>query len=341
MASHLQNNVVPLGTVRPDLPPWLCDWVMWLINRRVEDRPGSAKEALDAFQQQASAWETAMQAAPMAAAAMAVLAAAPPPTGSSPHSVRTGRDGSSTGRMNGGVAVAPKVRRGMPRWMLFLLPTVITAAAAGGLWMWKQSQDSSTGKGGKSPLDVPDSLVTPAKPPPPPATESTPPKVLAPGRSTEPRPPRPAPVVANTGPLKLTPLTIPVGSGDTVLAVDHARIIGADARPRTSVRAIGHWTNPGTKVAWQLDVEKSGRFAVSVQQSTDDPAARGTYRIDVDGQKLGAEVKPTPSRTNLQWVDLGTIDIKSGDGLLVIEPTAIGDKKNGLMNLSAVKLKRL
>jgi len=49
MASHLQNTVIPLQQVRPDLPVWLCEWVMWHIQRDMEHRPSSAKLALEKF----------------------------------------------------------------------------------------------------------------------------------------------------------------------------------------------------------------------------------------------------------------------------------------------------
>lgn len=49
MASHLEHRVVPLHELRPDLPPWVCDWIMWHINRRPEDRPENAREALQSF----------------------------------------------------------------------------------------------------------------------------------------------------------------------------------------------------------------------------------------------------------------------------------------------------
>ncbi len=49
MASHLQGSVQPLAEVRPDLPTWVCDWVMWHIARNVDDRPNSAREALERF----------------------------------------------------------------------------------------------------------------------------------------------------------------------------------------------------------------------------------------------------------------------------------------------------
>jgi serine/threonine protein kinase len=49
MAGHLQNSVQPLHELRPDLPAWLCAWVMWHIARSMDDRPESARVALEKF----------------------------------------------------------------------------------------------------------------------------------------------------------------------------------------------------------------------------------------------------------------------------------------------------
>ena len=49
MASHLQNSVIPLQQIRPDLPVWLCEWVMWHIQREMDHRPESALLALQKF----------------------------------------------------------------------------------------------------------------------------------------------------------------------------------------------------------------------------------------------------------------------------------------------------
>ena len=48
-ASHLGAEVLPLGGLRPDLPRPLCDWVMRLLSRHPEERPGSSAEALLIF----------------------------------------------------------------------------------------------------------------------------------------------------------------------------------------------------------------------------------------------------------------------------------------------------
>jgi len=49
MSAHLQHRVTALEKLRPDLSPSICQWVMWLINRGMENRPANAREALERF----------------------------------------------------------------------------------------------------------------------------------------------------------------------------------------------------------------------------------------------------------------------------------------------------
>jgi serine/threonine protein kinase len=49
MASHLQGTHHDLKTLRPDLPPSLCDWVTCFIARNPDDRPVNAQVALDSL----------------------------------------------------------------------------------------------------------------------------------------------------------------------------------------------------------------------------------------------------------------------------------------------------
>ncbi len=50
MASHLYHSLAPLSELRPDLPPFIHEWVEWLINRLPEHRPETAAQAHDVFQ---------------------------------------------------------------------------------------------------------------------------------------------------------------------------------------------------------------------------------------------------------------------------------------------------
>jgi serine/threonine protein kinase len=56
MASHLQHHVIPIEEVREGIPLWVCNWIMWLINRQPGDRPESARDALLVFMQNDGAY---------------------------------------------------------------------------------------------------------------------------------------------------------------------------------------------------------------------------------------------------------------------------------------------
>ncbi|MFT3991753.1 MAG: protein kinase [Luteolibacter sp.] len=49
MAAHLQHTVRPLQEVRSEIPLWLCDWIMWHVNRMPDDRPAGARDSLRVF----------------------------------------------------------------------------------------------------------------------------------------------------------------------------------------------------------------------------------------------------------------------------------------------------
>ena len=68
MVSHLQHHVTPIQELREDIPQWGADWIMWHIERQVDQRPFNAREALERF--------FAMENQPMTA----TLPASPVPT---------------------------------------------------------------------------------------------------------------------------------------------------------------------------------------------------------------------------------------------------------------------
>ncbi len=49
MTAHLQNSVTPIAELRPDLPQWMSDWVMWHLSRNMDKRPNDARESLQSF----------------------------------------------------------------------------------------------------------------------------------------------------------------------------------------------------------------------------------------------------------------------------------------------------
>ncbi len=139
MAAHLQNRVEPLAGLRPDLPAWMCDWVMWLVSREMGDRPESAQQALDYFQEERSG---AVQPplAPPSAPVMAPVAptrAVPPPVPHQHPGVPGGvYQGSPTGTLVGGdpttmpgMLAPAKRRHPVPVWAMIAIPLLLIALA--------------------------------------------------------------------------------------------------------------------------------------------------------------------------------------------------------------------
>jgi len=62
MTAHLHHQIIPLQDLRPDIPQWACDWVMWHLNRLNTDRPQNARESLKVFLQNAHVGASATRA---------------------------------------------------------------------------------------------------------------------------------------------------------------------------------------------------------------------------------------------------------------------------------------
>ena len=79
MVAHIEHDVLPLADLRPDLPEELCDWVMRLISKKMDDRPASASQAQKEFEGVLEAIKAAANHPP------AGVAVAKPTTAPSPN----------------------------------------------------------------------------------------------------------------------------------------------------------------------------------------------------------------------------------------------------------------
>ncbi len=362
MAAHLAHSVTSLSQCRPDLPPWVCDWVMWFINRQPADRPSTAQDALDTFQQQSGAFVAALQAAPLAAvaAAMALVPPLPPRTRAVP-----GRPVAPVGpgrpvRGGGGRSV-PAVGGGS-----LGVPSPAASAAS-----WAPSA-------GRGHLPVAGAGTAPVGPGQPPSVSpSSPPSLSRPSvvasrgwlysllslsllglmiwgwrRVQAPRAGGGMSAEAAGAVLTSESVRFPddadphtthegiaVGAGSTRLTPAQARIVGSGARPRESVEAIGHWTDLETKVVWDVVFTQVGEYEIVVIQSLDNEAMGGRYSVKLAGQTVNGEVQNSPSKDNFNEVSLGIVTVgKKGQTLLAIQPLSI--KGSSLMNLGGVMLRK-
>jgi hypothetical protein len=361
MAAHLAHTVTPLSQCRPDLPPWVCDWVMWFINRQPADRPSTAQDALDTFQQQSGAFAAALQAAPLAAvaAAMALVPPLPPLARSAP--VRPVAPVGPVRPVRGGGRLGPVVGGGAPP-----VPSPSTPVAP------------SVGRG-HSPGPVGSGAVGPGLPPPlsTSAPPSSPPSLSRPSVAASrggmytllslsllglmiwgwrhSKTPRASDGISTAAagavltsdsvrfPDDADPHTthegISVGAGITRLAPAQARILGGGARPRESVEAIGHWTDLETKVVWDVVFTQAGEYEIVVLQSLDNEAMGGRYSVKLAGQTVNGEAQNSPSKDKFNEVSVGLVTVgKKGQTLLEIQPLSI--KGASLMNLGGVLLRK-
>jgi serine/threonine protein kinase len=175
MASHLRHLVTPLHDIRPDLPHWVCDWVMWFINRKSEDRPDNAKIALDAFLEQAVAYDMAMQSGTMAAAygqgavtqPMTAEGSRGPSTPTPPRApaMSSARPSSNTpsAHVNAVLQEDDDIPVWKQPWVLFAIPTLVTLIA--GFFIWKMLANKKNESSSDGPVHSGSQLSFPDDPP--------------------------------------------------------------------------------------------------------------------------------------------------------------------------------
>jgi hypothetical protein len=130
-----------------------------------------------------------------------------------------------------------------------------------------------------------------------------------------------------------------VGEGTTPLSLDQARIVGTKARRRSSIKAIGYWSNPDTRVVWDVVLTKTGEYEVLVTQSLDDAKMGGKYEVTLAGATVTGEAQRTPGREQFVEVNVGTLKVdKRGPATLEMRPTEVIG--TSLMNLGGVALRK-
>ena len=172
MVSHLQHLVTPLHEIRSDVPRWMCDWIMWLVHREMEDRPEDARTALDAFVRQTLPHAPAETAASVARA-VKVVGRGKGPGGTTQPVTSHGRTGSgkSTQQVRGGTTHSarssrPAVRK-VPKqdnrnsWIAI---GVMSLAIAGVAWYKFWGPGSKFSKKPETAMEVLDRMSKNARP---------------------------------------------------------------------------------------------------------------------------------------------------------------------------------
>ncbi len=154
MASHMYHSFIPLSQLRPDLPPFISQWVEWLMNRLPDHRPPSAAEAHQVFM--AGAFASAPQIEAPGRATGPQRPSAPRPGSGRPGASPSGTHSQQlVGRpvprpimrpVNIAAAAAPKhlqqKKKSLRKWLTVGLPLtiILVAGAVIGIQSFVQSQ---------------------------------------------------------------------------------------------------------------------------------------------------------------------------------------------------------
>jgi serine/threonine protein kinase/HEAT repeat protein len=151
MASHMYHSFIPLGQLRPDLPPFITQWVEWLMSRLPDHRPNSAAEAHELFM-------AGSQAVIPLAEHPGTTTGPLRPTAPRPGSGRLGTVSQPIGNrpvpkpvarpVNIAAAAAPrhlKPQKKVPKWVTVGIPLILIIAAAaiyGVMWFLQSQRDA-------------------------------------------------------------------------------------------------------------------------------------------------------------------------------------------------------
>lgn len=116
MDAHLRHTVQDLKELRPDLPPWVSEWIMWQINRNPEDRPKDSRECLGVFLQNDKAPVVVKRKPPMAipGSTKPVPSTTRVPTATQPLKTQTGMQTTQPGKPKTAVVVPDSAPIGGP-----------------------------------------------------------------------------------------------------------------------------------------------------------------------------------------------------------------------------------
>lgn len=102
------------------------------------------------------------------------------------------------------------------------------------------------------------------------------------------------------------------------------------------IRAFGWWTDQDY-VAWDVEVERPGTYAVHMEWSVADDSAQRPYILEAGGDQLRGFVESTGTWGNFKTAEIGTITLESGQQTIAMKPAGAFDP-GGLMDLRALRL---
>jgi len=147
-------------------------------------------------------------------------------------------------------------------------------------------------------------------------------------------------VLDPAGPLKVASMPPPKQSADgtiRLMAID-ADVTGGAGIAGDREPNIGHWNSKKDIVSWKTEVDRPGKFDVSLLYSMTADRAGATFTFSVGDQKLSGTVEATRNANTYKDMKLGTVEIRQlGLTTFTITPDSVPEG-GSVMNLRSVTL---
>jgi len=124
--------------------------------------------------------------------------------------------------------------------------------------------------------------------------------------------------------------------GELWLLAANAEIYGRTLVFEPTYRNLGYWTSPDDHAVWRIEIERPGKYTVSLDYACEDSAAGQTLAVEAAGNKLTMTVAGAGNWDTYRQKSIGQFELPAGQHALVVRPD--GPLRGPLVDLKAVRL---
>jgi putative membrane-bound dehydrogenase-like protein len=133
------------------------------------------------------------------------------------------------------------------------------------------------------------------------------------------------------------PILIKIENGSLHLLATNAEIHGGDITLESTFQNIGCWHDVQDHAVWMVQLDKAGRFEVSLDYACDDASAGNRFILEGGQPALRGQVAGTGGWDKYRQQKIGTLSLGAGTHRIVFRPDA-GSLKGALLDLRGVHL---
>src|SRR6185437_9592308 len=124
--------------------------------------------------------------------------------------------------------------------------------------------------------------------------------------------------------------------GELWLLAADAEIYGQTLVFEPNYRNLGYWSSLDDHAVWTIEIERPGKYAVSLDHACEDGTAGQTIAVEAAGARVTGQVTGTGNWDTYRQKSLGRLELPAGKHELVVRPE--GPLNGPLIDLKAVRL---